>query len=173
MPGVAGQARSGRDGLAPAALACFCLGLLLYGLALARFDFHEIVGGAGDHWVAGGALSITALAGAKLTALSAWTGPAHTALRNATLTALALSLGWYAVLLAAELRSLRPRYDIRRWSTVFPLGMTATACLTAAPATGTPWLRPLGEVLLWIAVGAWVLTLLAFALSRCPGRRPA
>ncbi|GLX17312.1 MULTISPECIES: tellurite resistance/C4-dicarboxylate transporter family protein [Streptomyces] len=160
--------------LALAALACFCLGLLLYGLALTRFDFHEVVSGAGDHWVAGGALSITALAGARLTALPLWTGPAHTALRAATLTALGISLAWYAVLLAAELRSPRPRYDVRRWSTVFPLGMTATACLTAAPATGVPWLRPLGEVLLWIAVAAWILTLLAFALSRSrPGRGAA
>ncbi|MEU3726335.1 hypothetical protein AB0E73_26995, partial [Streptomyces sp. NPDC031705] len=159
--------------LAQAALACCCLGLLLYVLALARFDFHEVVRGAGDHWIAGGALSITALAGAKLTASPLWTGPAHAALRTATLAALCISLAWYAVLLAAELRSPRPRYDIRRWSTVFPLGMTATACLTAAPATGTPWLHPLGEVLLWIAAAAWVLTLLAFLLTTARGRRPA
>ncbi|AZM92406.1 tellurite resistance/C4-dicarboxylate transporter family protein [Streptomyces sp. W1SF4] len=159
--------------LALAALACFCLGLLLYGLALTRFDFREVVSGAGDHWVAGGALSITALAGAKLTTLPLWTGPAHTALRAVTLCALGISLACYAVLLAAELRSPRPGYDVRRWSTVFPLGMTATACLTAAPATGVPWLRPLGEVLLWIAVAAWVLTFLAFALSRRPGRGAA
>ncbi|MCX5380793.1 hypothetical protein [Streptomyces sp. NBC_00091] len=158
------------DWLARAALACFCLGLLLYALALTRFDFHEVVSGAGDHWVAGGALSITALAGAKLTASPVWTGPAHTALRTATLAALGVSLAWYAVLLAAELRSPRPRYDIRRWSTVFPLGMTATACLTAAPATATPWLRPLGEVLLWIAVAACALTCLAFARTHRPGR---
>lgn len=160
------------DWLAPAALACFCLGLLLYGLALTRFDFHEVVSGAGDHWVAGGALSITALAGARLTALPQWAGPGHTALRAATLTALGVSLAWYAVLLTAELRSPRPRYDVRRWSTVFPLGMTATACLTAGPVTGVPWLRPLGEVLLWIAVAAWVLTFLAFTLDCCrPARR--
>ncbi|WP_405977399.1 tellurite resistance/C4-dicarboxylate transporter family protein [Streptomyces sp. NBC_00158] len=158
--------------LALAALACFCLGLLLYGTALTRFDFHEVVSGAGDHWVAGGALSITALAGAKLTALPLWTGPADTALRAATLAALGISLVWYAVLLAAELGSPRHRYDVRRWSTVFPLGMTAAACLTAAPVTGLPWLRPLGEVLLWIAVAAWVLTFLAFVLSCCrPARR--
>ncbi|MGE7387294.1 tellurite resistance/C4-dicarboxylate transporter family protein [Streptomyces sp. NPDC004126] len=167
-------AAGGPEWLAQAALACFCLGLPLYGLALTRFDFHEVVSGAGDHWVAGGALSITALAGAKLTALPLWSGPGRTALCAATLAALAVSLVWYAVLLTAELRSPRHHYDVRRWSTVFPLGMTATACLTAAPATGVPWLRPLGEVLLWIAVAAWVLTLLAFTLSRCrPGRGAA
>ncbi|MET9606907.1 tellurite resistance/C4-dicarboxylate transporter family protein [Streptomyces sp. NPDC006512] len=156
--------------LARAALACFCLGLLLYALALPRFDFREVVSGAGDHWVAGGALSITALAGTKLTASPVWTGPAHTALRTLTLACLAVSLVWYAVLLAAEVRSPRPHYDTRRWSTVFPLGMTATACLSAATATGVGWLRPLGEVLLWIALGACALTCAAFLLSRRPGR---
>ncbi|MGW6865829.1 tellurite resistance/C4-dicarboxylate transporter family protein [Streptomyces sp. NPDC054904] len=161
------------DWLARAALACFCLGLLLYALALPRFDFREVTGGAGDHWVAGGALSITALAGAKLTASPLWTGAAHTALRTLTLACLAVSLAWYAVLLAAEVRSPRPHYDIRRWSTVFPLGMTATACLFTAAATGPGWLRPLGEVLLWIAVGACVLTCTAFFLSRRGGRDPS
>ncbi|MFD8983934.1 tellurite resistance/C4-dicarboxylate transporter family protein [Streptomyces sp. NPDC059564] len=159
------------DWLARAALACFCLGALLYAVALRRFDFREVLGGAGDHWVAGGALSITALAGASLTASPLWTGAAHTALRTTTLVALALSLGWYAVLLAAEVRRPRTRYDVRRWSTVFPLGMTATACLSAAAPTGVPWLRPLGEVLLWIAVAAWLLTLAAFVLSRRPAHR--
>ncbi|KIF01599.1 membrane protein, partial [Streptomyces sp. RSD-27] len=50
--------------LARAALVCFCLGVLLYVPALRRFDLREVRGGAGDHWVAGGALAITALAGA-------------------------------------------------------------------------------------------------------------
>ncbi|OEJ34789.1 tellurite resistance/C4-dicarboxylate transporter family protein [Streptomyces subrutilus] len=159
------------DWLAWAALAAFCLGLLLYGAALVRFDLHEVVGGAGDHWVAGGALSISALAGSKLTASPVWTGAAHTALRTATLVALALSLVWYAVLLAAELRHPRHHYDIRRWATVFPLGMTATACLSAAEPAGLPWLRPLGEVLLWIAVGACLLTCAAYLTTRRAARR--
>ncbi|MFD9568505.1 hypothetical protein ACFWBI_01530 [Streptomyces sp. NPDC059982] len=160
----------GLDGLAHAALACFCLGAALYLLALRHFDFREVLRGAGDHWVAGGALSITALAGAGLTGSAVWTGPAHTALRTATLAALTASLLWYAVLLAAEVRSPRTRYDVRRWSTVFPLGMTATACLSAATPTGVPWLWPLGEVLLWIAVAAWLLTLAAWLVSRRPAR---
>ncbi|MFF4578551.1 hypothetical protein [Streptomyces sp. NPDC001389] len=158
--------------LARAALVCFCLGVLLYVLALRRFDFREVCGGAGDHWVAGGALAIIALAGAKLIASPVGAaGPAHTALGAATLAALALSLAWYAVLLAAEVRSPRPRYDVRRWSTVFPLGMTATACLAAASVTGPAWLLPLGEVLLWIAVAASALTVAGFLQSRRP-RRP-
>ncbi|OKK22233.1 hypothetical protein AMK16_03420 [Streptomyces sp. CB00455] len=155
-----------RDWLARSALAAFCLGLLLYVAALRHFDLREVVGGAGDHWVAGGALSISALAGAKLTASPVWTGAAHTALRTLTLAALALSLVWYAVLLGAELRHPRPHYDVRRWATVFPLGMTATACLSAAGPTGVAWLRPAGEVLLWVAVAACLLTCAAFLTTR-------
>ncbi|MFG2973120.1 tellurite resistance/C4-dicarboxylate transporter family protein [Streptomyces sp. NPDC048331] len=159
-----------RAPLARVALVGFCLGLLLYLAALFRFDPREVVGGAGDHWVAGGALSISALAGSKLTASPVWTGSAHTTLRTVTLALLTLSLLWYVVLLAAELRHPRPRYDIRRWATVFPLGMTATACLSVAAPAGIAWLRPLGEVLLWIAVGAWLLTFAALVASHvAPG----
>ncbi|MFG2875383.1 tellurite resistance/C4-dicarboxylate transporter family protein [Streptomyces sp. NPDC048337] len=156
------------DWLAWAALACFCLGLLLYAVALARFDLGEVAGGAGDHWVAGGALAISSLAASKLTASPVWTGSAHTVLRTATLALLGLSLTWYAVLLTAELRHPRPRYDIRRWATVFPLGMTAAACLSAADPTGVAWLRPLGEVLLWIAVAACLFTCAKFVTSHRP-----
>lgn len=151
-----------------AALAAFCLGLLLYVLALAHFDVREVAGGAGDHWVAGGALSLCALTAAKLTASPVWTGPVHTALRTAALVTLGLSLAWYAVLLAAEVRHPRTHYDVRRWATVFPLGMTATACLAAAQPTGIGWLRPLGTVLLWIAVASCLLTLAALLSSRRP-----
>ncbi|MGW5850493.1 SLAC1 family transporter [Streptomyces sp. NPDC055254] len=163
----------GPDRLTPAALAAFCLGLLLYAAALVRFDPHEVARGAGDHWVAGGALSISALAGSKLLGSPVWTGAAHTALRTATLVLLAVSLAWYAVLLYAELRHPRPHYDIRRWATVFPLGMTAVACLSAAEPAGVAGLRPLGEVLLWIAVGAWLLTSAAFLVSRRAALRRA
>ncbi|MFE2125570.1 MULTISPECIES: tellurite resistance/C4-dicarboxylate transporter family protein [Streptomyces] len=161
-----------QDWLARAALAAFCLGLLLYAAALFRFDLREVAGGAGDHWVAGGALSISALAGSRLTASPVWSGPAHTALRTVTLVALALSLVWYVVLLAAELRHPRPRYDIRRWATVFPLGMTATACLSVAGPAGIAWLVPLGEVLLWIAVAAWLVTVAVLVSSHLAARRP-
>ncbi|MFD5485516.1 tellurite resistance/C4-dicarboxylate transporter family protein [Streptomyces virginiae] len=160
-----------QDWLAWAALAAFCLGLLLYVAAFFRFDLHEVVGGAGDHWVAGGALSISALAGSKLTASPVWSGSAHTALRTVTLVALALSLVWYVVLLTAELRHPRPRYDIRRWATVFPLGMTSTACLSVAGPAGIAWLVPLGEVLLWIAVAAWLFTFSVLVASHLTARR--
>ncbi|MER5863677.1 tellurite resistance/C4-dicarboxylate transporter family protein [Kitasatospora sp. NPDC002040] len=145
------------------ALAFFLLGLLLYVEALVRFDRRQLLSGAGDQWVAGGALAISALAGAKLTASQVWGGEA---LRTTTLVLLGFALAWYAVLLGAELARPRPHYDVRRWATVFPLGMTSAACLTVADATGVGWLRPLGEVLLWVAVAGWGLAVAGAAVSR-------
>ncbi|MFE5484662.1 tellurite resistance/C4-dicarboxylate transporter family protein [Streptomyces sp. NPDC056527] len=147
------------DWLAWAALVFSGLGLLLYADALARFDFGQILRGAGDQWVAGGALAISALAGSKLLESAVWSGSAYTALRTATLVLIALDLAWYVVLLCSELLSPRPQYDVRRWATVFPLGMTAVASLSTAAATGIAWLDTLGTVLLWVAALAWLLTL--------------
>jgi hypothetical protein len=69
-----------------------------------------------------------------------------------TITLLVPALVCHVMLWAAELKWLRPRYDVRRWSTTFPLGMTAVALLSATPALGAGWLRMPRYVLLWIAV---------------------
>ncbi|WP_326709897.1 tellurite resistance/C4-dicarboxylate transporter family protein [Streptomyces sp. NBC_01474] len=146
--------------LAWPALGCFLLGLALYPIAFLRFDLGQVRSGAGDQWVAGGTLAISALAGSKLMAVPAWRGTAaQDALRALTLVTLALSACWYAVLVFAEARWPRPRYDMRRWATVFPMGMTAVATLSVADAAAVGWLRTPGQVLLWIAVAAWAITL--------------
>ncbi|MFB8077036.1 tellurite resistance/C4-dicarboxylate transporter family protein [Streptomyces sp. NPDC056013] len=153
------------DWLARVALGLFLLGLLLYVDALARFDVRQVVTGAGDHWIAGGALALSALTGSKLIASGVWSGDAATALRTATLVLTALDLAWYAVLLCGECARPRLGYDVRRWATVFPLGMTAVAALSVAAATGVAWLETLGRVLLWIAVAVWLPTAYGFARS--------
>ncbi|WP_326745972.1 tellurite resistance/C4-dicarboxylate transporter family protein [Streptomyces sp. NBC_00121] len=143
-------------------LGCFVLGLVFYALACLRFDLGQVRSGTGDQWVAGGTLAISALAGAKLLAVPAWRSTAlHDALRPLMLAMLALSVCWYAVLGFAEVRWLRPHYDMGRWATVFPMGTTAVATLSVAvtDAAAVGWLRTPGQVLLWIAVAAWVLTL--------------
>ncbi|WP_399095691.1 tellurite resistance/C4-dicarboxylate transporter family protein [Streptomyces sp. BBFR2] len=153
--------------LARPALVAFVLGLVLYAGALARFDLRQIVTGAGDHWVAGGALSISTLAASQLVATRVWSDGTAAALRTADSVLLTLALAWYAVLLCAEAVRPRPAYDVRRWSTVFPLAMTAMATLTA-PATATrPWLNVLGHVLLWVAAAAWLPA--AYGLIRTLG----
>jgi tellurite resistance protein TehA-like permease len=142
--------------LAWAAFAVFCLGAALYVEVSIHFDLRQVRVGKGDQWVAAGAAAISALAGSELTANTVFTGTLRTALKVATLALLALDLAGYAILLAAEFEWPHLRYDARRWATVFPLGMTATACMSTATATGIAWLRPLGVVLLWVAVAAWL-----------------
>lgn len=147
--------------LAHTALVLFWLGLVLYGFALACFDLRQVTEGLGDHWVAGGAMAISALAGSKLLAadsarLYLWNNDDHDVLRKVTVALLVLDLAWYAVLLVAEVVRPRLSYDVRRWATVFPMGMTAAATLSVAAAVDVSWLEIPGEVLLWIAVAAWL-----------------
>ncbi|MDH6586741.1 tellurite resistance protein TehA-like permease [Streptomyces sp. SAI-133] len=147
--------------LAHTTLVLFWLGLVLYGVALFHFDLRQVLRGPGDQWIAGGALAISALAGSKLIAadsarLYLWNDDDLGVLRAVTVALLVLDLAWYAVLLAAECVRPRLRYDVRRWATVFPMGMTAAATLSVAAAVDIPWLRTPGEVLLWISVAAWL-----------------
>lgn len=141
------------------ALVLFALGLVLYVDALGHFDFSAVRDGAGDHWVAGGALAISALAGARLTEAKSWTGPLHSTLRVTALVLLFAAWAWYAVLVTAEVRWPRLRYNVRRWATIFPMGMTGAATSEVGKASGWVWLRGPGHVLVWIAAGAWLLVL--------------
>ncbi|MEU6479577.1 tellurite resistance/C4-dicarboxylate transporter family protein [Streptomyces sp. NPDC047017] len=159
--GASLAAAPGTAWLAHTALVFFWLGLALYLFALSRFDLRHVHEGRGDHWVAGGALAISAVAGARLIAAAApgrylWNEDDSGVLHTVTLGLLVLALCWYAVLLVAELVRPRPGYDVRRWSTVFPMGMTAAAALSGASALGLPAFSGVGEVLLWIAVAAWL-----------------
>ncbi|WP_320782044.1 tellurite resistance/C4-dicarboxylate transporter family protein [Streptomyces sp. CRN 30] len=156
--------------LAHASLVPFWLGLVLYAAALFRFDWRQVTRGPGDHWVAGGALAISALAGSKLLAAEGagrylWNRDDHDVLHTATVALLVLDIAWYVVLLIAEVLRPRPRYDVRRWSTVFPLGMTAAATLSVAAAVEEPWLKGPGQVMLWIAVAAWLAVAAGAVLS--------
>ncbi|WP_198357499.1 tellurite resistance/C4-dicarboxylate transporter family protein [Streptomyces fildesensis] len=161
-----------------AALVCFVLGLLLYAAVLPRFDVRQLRTGSGDQWVAGGALAISALAGSELVTASAANGPlrwapsAHGTLRVVTVVLLVLDLCWFAVLLVCEVRWPRPHYDVRRWSTVFPFGMTAVACLAVAAAADVPAAETAGRALLWPTLALWVLALAGAVRSARAGQGP-
>ncbi|MEV5833342.1 tellurite resistance/C4-dicarboxylate transporter family protein [Nocardia sp. NPDC052112] len=146
------------DWLAWVASALFCVGMLLYIAAFTHFDIRQVWIGAGDQWVATGALASSTSAAAELVGAHQWTGTPHRLLEVVALLVLGLNLFGYVILLLAEVIRPRPEYDIRRWATVFPLGMTAVATLATGAATDLPALRTLGELLLVVAVGAWVLT---------------
>lgn len=145
------------DWLAVAALMCFVLGLLLYAAAFAHFDLTQIWRGAGDHWVMTGALAISALAGSQLVGWHPWTGWLDSILRTLTLALVGLNLAFYVLLVVAEVVSFRPGYNLRRWATVFLLGMTAVAALSAGAALDSAWARLLGRALLAVAAATWLL----------------
>ncbi|WP_367321267.1 tellurite resistance/C4-dicarboxylate transporter family protein [Streptomyces sp. HUAS ZL42] len=165
--------------LAHAALVLFGLGLVLYAAALACFDLRQMTEGPGDQWVACGALAVSALAGSRLVAadtasLYLWNDDDRGVLRAVTVALLVLCLASYVVLLAAEVLWPRPRHDVRRWATVFPMGMTAAATLSVAAVLDVPWLKGPGQVLLWIAVAAWLAVAAgavreAYAATRAAG----
>ncbi|MGW1255024.1 SLAC1 family transporter [Streptomyces sp. NPDC002513] len=150
--------------LAHLALVFFWFGLAFYLIGLWCFDRRQVTAGAGDQWVAGGALALAAVAGAWLVhaaqvGLYLWNIDDTGVLRSVTIALLALAFAWYCVLAAAELGRPRTGYDVRRWSTVFPMGMTAVAALSVADGLRAPWLRGPGQVLLWIAVAVWCAVL--------------
>jgi tellurite resistance protein TehA-like permease len=158
------------DWLAWAALVLCLAGVLLYVLALLCFDAGQVLTGHGDHWIAAGALAISALAASKLTASPLWTGAGHSALRVFTLVLLGLDLAWYAVLAVCEFVRPRLHYDLRRWSTIFPLGMSASAALNASQSAGVHPLHGLGSVLLWIAAAGWLAVAAGFTAHALRGR---
>ncbi|WP_260684122.1 tellurite resistance/C4-dicarboxylate transporter family protein [Rhodococcus sp. KBS0724] len=146
--------------------AAFVLGLGFYVLVLVRFSFNQLRVGAGDHWVFGGALAISTLAAGKLSAAAqavGWPESLHLLFQRSSVVLMILVLGCYGVLVVCELIWPRLKYDVRRWSTAFPMGMTSAASLTVAATASAPWLKPVGQVLVWPAVALCVILLIASA----------
>ena len=146
--------------------AAFVLGLGFYVLVLVRFSFNQLRVGAGDHWVFGGALAISTLAAGKLSAAAqavGWPESLHLLFQRLSVVLMILVLGCYGVLVVCELIWPRLKYDVRRWSTAFPMGMTSAASLTVAATASAPWLKPVGQVLVWPAVALCVILLIASA----------
>lgn len=145
------------------ALALAVLGLALYVDVLRRFDPRELLRGHGDHWVAGGALAIAALAFANVqkgaTALGALDG-LHDTLRIASIALTVAAALWLPALLAAEVARPRLHYDARRWSTVFPVGMYAAAAAVVGKAEDSALLRDAASVWVWVALTVWLVVLI-------------
>ncbi len=152
-----------------AALAPFVLGLCFYVFVIARFDLRQLTVARGDQWITGGALAISTLAAGKILAGAkalAILGGGSGVLKDVALALWVLTMLWLPVLLLAEL--LRPRlsYDLQRWSTVFPLGMYASASFvvgTAAPAGG---ITRFARVWVWVALAVWAVVLVGMIRPR-------
>ena len=155
-------AATGSAWLAVAAALPWLLGLLAYVLVLSRFDLGQLATGGGDHWVSGGALAISALASGRLTLAASALGWPHQLVRDLALVAFGVwvaAVAWLPALLLAEV--LRPRlgYDLRRWATVFPVGMYAACSFVVGRAARMTALERFAAVWVWAGVLVWVLVL--------------
>jgi tellurite resistance protein TehA-like permease len=140
------------------AIVLWALGLAVYPLVAGR-----IVNSALEErrfsptlWIVMGALAITTLAGAELV-LDRRTLSADVAL--ATWAAASTAIPF---LVLTELRVRRWRYEVARWSFVFPLGMYGVASRVLGSADGLDGLRTIGTVFFWIAFVAWLVTAAGF-----------
>jgi tellurite resistance protein TehA-like permease len=141
-----------------AAFVLLALGLAVYVAVISRFDVRQLAVGRGDHWVAGGALAISALAAATASGTaSALAVPGARTLEDIALALWVLSMLWLLVLLSAEVRWPRLRYDARRWSTVFPVGMYAAVSFSVGAIARAPALTSFAQVWVWVAFAFWAI----------------
>ena len=167
--------------LLDAALAPFLLGLGFYLFVISRFDIRQLAVGRGDHWVTGGALAISTLAAGRITLAAKSLGAlggVHATLKDTTVALWALTIAWLPILLAAEALRPRLRYDVRRWSTVFPVGMSAACSFIVGAAANAPAITDFARVWAWAAVAVWLITFTAMLrrgaqLAREQPRDPA
>lgn len=153
-----------------AALVPFCLGLGFYVFVLSRFQFRQLTVGIGDHWVTGGALAISTVAAGRIALAAHRTGAvagALGALKTVALVLWCLTMLWLPALVAAEVLHPRLRYNVRRWSTVFPVGMYAACSFVVGSLTGTRGITDFARVWVWLALAVW-LAVFAAMLSRGP-----
>ncbi len=150
------------------ALAWFAVGLALYVLVLAHFDFRQLVSGGGDHWVSGGALAISTLAAARITlgarGLHRLVG-AGGSLHTLTLALWALSAAWLPALILSEAMRPRVSYRVQRWATVFPIGMYAASSFDAGRAANARALIEFARVWVWVGFALWLLVFVAMLRS--------
>ena len=146
--------------LAVAALFPLVCGAGMYAVVLGRFRLKELRTAEGDHWITGGALAISALACGELARASAAI-PAlhglHGILRVGTLVLWSGTIAWLPILIVCEIRWPRVRYDVRRWATVFPLGMYSAMSFTAAGALGAGGIGDFARACVWVALAAWLM----------------
>jgi tellurite resistance protein TehA-like permease len=157
-------ARDRVDWLLDAALAPFLVGLALYPFVLLRFEFRHVRVGRGAQWVAGGALAISALAGAEIVlgahALATLDDVASV-VQGIAVVAWALAILWLPILVVGEALRARPRYAAERWATVFPVGMYAACSFQVGAVTHTEAMTDFARVWVWIAVAVWLVVLVA------------
>ena len=168
--------------LVSVAAAALVLGLAFYIFTAARFDLRQLIIGHGDHWVAGGALAICALAAGHVTQAVEAFGKLPSlqqVLSTSTLVLWCVAMVWLLPLIICEIVRPRLRYDTRRWATVFPLGIYAAASIETGQVRSITWITDFGHAWTWVGFAAWLLALagllyqgLLVLRGRRPGRCP-
>lgn len=147
-----------------ASLVPFGLGLGAYLAVLIRFDFGQLRVGRGDHWVTGGALAISTVTVGRITLaarhLHVLNG-AHAILADLSLGLWAATMAWLPFLLVAEITHPRLTYNVRRWSTVFPVGMYAACSFIVGELTQTPAITDFARVWVWVSLAVWLVVFAA------------
>jgi tellurite resistance protein TehA-like permease len=72
-----------------------------------------------------------------------------------------LTIVWLPLLVFAEVARPRLAYDVRRWSTVFPVGMYAACSFQAGSAAHVPAITDFAKVWVWVGVAVWVIVFAA------------
>jgi hypothetical protein len=142
------------------ALVPFVLGLAFYVFVISRFDLRELVTGGGDQWITGGALAIATLAAADLTLAARslhQVVAVVSALKGASLVLWVIAIAWLPVLVVSEALRPRLRYDVRRWATVFPVGMYAACSFAVGAAIGAPGIADFARVWVWAGLVIWLV----------------
>jgi len=146
--------RHGDASLRLPALGLWALGLALYPLIAGRVVRSSLRARRFEPtlWIVMGALAISTLAAAELfldrhalgvdVALATW---------SAASTAIPF-------LVVTDLLARRWRYEVARWSSVFPLGMYGVASRVLGSADELAGLRTIGTVFFGIALAAWLVT---------------
>lgn len=120
-----------------------------------------------DHWIAMGALAISALAAGALA--DAPGTPLRAAMRDAGLVAWLLACAWIPVLIAADVRCEIHHHahlpGASQWSMVFPLGMLAASAQELGRAASRGDLVRAGDWLAWPALLAWFVVAVGVGAS--------
>jgi tellurite resistance protein TehA-like permease len=124
----------------------------------------------GDHWVTGGALAISTVTAGRITLAAQRTGAlsgALGALKTISLVLWCLTMVWLPALVIYEALRPRLRYNVRRWSTVFPVGMYAACSFIVGAVGHTAAITDFARVWVWVALAVW-LVVFAAMLRRAP-----
>jgi tellurite resistance protein TehA-like permease len=134
-------------------------GGLLWSVVVAGMTWRADGGRNGP--VAGGALAISVLACVKVIQAGdalGWLTSAQ-ALTAVPLALWCIAMLWLGPLIATE--ALRPRlsYEVRRWGTVFPLGMYAACSFAVGQLTAITGISAFARGWTWLAVAAGLVVL--------------